>query len=59
MCVRPHLYVSAVVPSGWQLDSSECDRAFEGNFDRRLLDAVLPVQTWGPRDSAATEISLY
>ncbi len=57
--VRVHLYVPAVVTSGWQLDSSECDRTFERNFDRRLLNAVLSVQTGGPGDGAATEVSLY
>lgn len=59
VCVWAYLYVSAVVTSGWQLDSSERDRTFEGNFNCRLLDAVLSVQTGGPRDGAAAEISLY
>lgn len=56
---RPHLYVSAVVASGRQLDSSERDRTFERNFDRRLLDAVLSVQARSPGDGAAAEVSLY
>lgn len=61
VCVRAraHLYVSAVVTSGWQLDSSECDRTFERHFDCRLLDTIFPVQTRGPRDGAAAEIPLY
>ena len=59
VCVWAYLYVSAVVTSGWQLDSSERDRTFEGNFNCRLLDAVLSVQTGGPGDGAAAEISLY
>lgn len=54
-----HLYVSAVVPSGWQLDSSERDRTFKRHFDCRLLHAVLAVQTRGPGDGAAAEVSLY
>lgn len=57
--VRAHLYVSAVVTSGRQLDSSECDRTFERHFDCRLFDAVFSVQTRGPGDGAATEIPLY
>lgn len=58
VCERPHLYVPAVVTSGWQLDSSERDRAFERDFDRRLLHAVLAVQAGSPGDGAAAEISL-
>lgn len=59
VCVRAHLYMPAVVTSGWQLDSSECDRTLERNFDCCLLNAVLSVQARGPGDGAATEISLY
>lgn len=51
--------MSAVVPPGWQLDSSECDWTFQRHFDCRLLHAVLAVQTRGPGDGAAAEISLY
>lgn len=49
----------AVVTSGRQLDSSECDGTFERHFDRRLLDAVFSVQTGGPGDRAAAEIPFY
>lgn len=57
--VISHLYVSAVMSSGWQLDPSERDRTFERDFDRRLLYTILSIQTGGPGDCAATEISLY
>lgn len=51
--------MSAVVPSGWQLNSSECDWTFKRHFDCCLLHAVLAVQTRSPGDGAAAEISLY
>lgn len=54
-----NLYVSAVVTSGWQLDSSECDWTFQRHFDGRLLNAIFPIQTRGPRDGAAAKIPFY
>lgn len=58
-CGSAHLYVSAVVASGRQLDAPEGDGTFEGHLDGRLLHAVLSVQPGGARDGAAAEVPLY
>ena len=53
-----HLYVSAVVSPGGQLDAPERDGTLQGHFDGRLLHSVLPVQPRGARDGPAAEVPL-
>lgn len=50
--------MSAVVTSGRQLNSSECDWTFQRHFDGRLLNAILSIQTRGPGDGTTAEIPL-
>lgn len=54
-----HLYVPAVVTSGWQLNPSERDWTLQRHFDGCLLDAILSVQAGGPGDGATAEVPLY
>lgn len=54
-----HLYVAAVVTTGWELNPAEGDGALQGHLDSRLLHPILAIGPRGARDGAATEVPLY